>query len=295
MAVTHPGRLEVAPYFDDLLARLGAGDATARAAFARHVHWGYWPEPQRATGSADDYAAAAERLCRLVCDAAEVSDGMRILDVGCGLGGTLASLNERFADLDLIGVNIDPRQLERAADTVKPQHGNRIRFALADACRLDFPPGSFDVVLAVECIFHFDRRSDFFSGAARALKPGGRIALSDFVPPREALPALTEHDPGKDEATRVTYGKVNVLCPLEEYRELADRAGLTLTHHRDITAGTIPTYAFLQSDYRSRPDRKTARVYARATSRLEIACQLGLLTYSILAFTRHAQTLARSA
>ena len=61
---------DVAPYFDELLRRLDAGDPVTRAAYGRHVHWGYWPDPDAATAAADDYAAAAERLCRLVCDAA---------------------------------------------------------------------------------------------------------------------------------------------------------------------------------------------------------------------------------
>ena len=128
----------VAPYFDVLLQRLEDGDARACAAFGRHVHWGWWPEPERADGSPEDYAAAAERMCRKVCDAAGISDGMRVLDVGCGFGGTIASLNEHFTGLDLVGVNIDARQLERAARTVRPANGNRIRWVEADACAVVF-------------------------------------------------------------------------------------------------------------------------------------------------------------
>jgi len=278
----------IAPYFDDLLARLEKGDASVRTAFGRHVHWGFWPEPERADGTAQDYAIAAERLCQLVCDAAAITDGNRILDVGCGFGGTIASLNERFHNLDMIGVNIDARQLDRAARTVIPQNGNRIRFVRGDACALDVPPASFDVVLAVECIFHFGSRADFFRGAGRALRPGGHLALSDFVPPREAVATLAAHDPAKDEATRITYGQINVSCSAEEYARLADQAGMTLGTSRDVTDGTMPTYVFLQSDLRTRPDRQTARVHARATSRIEIACRAGLLKYTILSFTRRS-------
>src|SRR3954467_4300097 len=104
---------EVAPYFDVLLRRLADGDPRAAEAFGRHVHWGYWPDPDAADGTPADYARAAERLCRKVCDAAGVRDGMRVLDVGCGIGGTIASLNERLRDVEFVGVNIDPRQLQR--------------------------------------------------------------------------------------------------------------------------------------------------------------------------------------
>lgn len=292
-----PGKdcLEVAPYFDNLLERLSTGDPVAKTAFGRHVHWGYWPEPAKADRTPEGYAAAAERLCQLVCSAAGIQDGMRILDVGCGFGGTIASLNDRFSGVDLVGVNIDARQLQRARATIQPRNGNRIQFIEGDACRLSFAPASFDVVLAVECIFHFDSRADFLRGAGKVLKPGGRLALSDFVPTRDSVSILEESDAGNDEATRITYGQVNLLCPVEDYRDLADAAGLTLAQCSDINAHTLPTYAFLQEDLRNRPDRATARIYSKATSRLEMACQMKLLRYTILAFTRRAADLAMPA
>ena len=102
------------PYFDYLLAALQNNDELIETSFGRHVHWGYWPDPSRATCSPEEYGTAAEELCRAICDAAGIREGMRIIDVGCGFGGTLASLNERFSELQLVGVNIDSRQLNRA-------------------------------------------------------------------------------------------------------------------------------------------------------------------------------------
>lgn len=282
----------VAPYFDQLLERLQAGDPLVEVAFGRHVHWGYWPDPALADGSPQDYAIAAERLCRLVWEAAGIRDGMRVLDVGCGFGGTIASLNESFHDLELVGLNIDPRQLQRATANVVPRHGNRVRFVEGDACQMSFPEASFDAVLAVECIFHFDSRRDFFQGVGRVLRPGGRLALSDFVPPSEHLSILHEFDPAKDESTLQTYGQVNLLCPREEYQEIAEAAGLALVAEQDINAGTMPTYAFLKDDLRSRPDRQTADIHIRATARIAKACQMGLLRYTILSFVRGAESLA---
>jgi ubiquinone/menaquinone biosynthesis C-methylase UbiE len=280
--------LQVAPYFDVLLKRLDEGDARATVAFGRHVHWGWWSEPERADGSPQDYAAAAERLCRKVCDAAGVRDGMSILDVGCGFGGTIASLNERFCGLNLVGVNIDKRQLERAAQSVHAANGNRIRWVEADACKLPFAAGSFDVVLAVECIFHFPSRDSFLGEAAKVLVPGGRFALSDFVPPADALPTLQQHPPGQDEATRLSYGKVDLLCPVEKYHALAIKNGLEPLGVDNISIGTLPTYAYLRTDQRGWSDRAAARTHEKATTRLEMACRMDLLHYTILSFARIA-------
>lgn len=279
---------EVAPYFDVLFARLQSGEPTTSTAFGRHVHWGYWTEPEKADGSAEDYAAAAERLCRMVCDAAGIRDGMRVLDVGCGYGGTIASLNERFSGLRLLGVNIDARQLDRARQTVRPRNDNAIEFIQGDACKLDFKPGSFDAVLAVECIFHFGDRTAFFAGASHALVDGGTMALSDFVPPEEAVTLLEKYRPARDDAMSATYGQINVTCPLSNYRQIGAAAGLGLQTTLNISRHTLPTYPFLRKHLRTWPNPAHARLYDRATARMEMACNTGLLDYHILSFRKQA-------
>jgi cyclopropane fatty-acyl-phospholipid synthase-like methyltransferase len=281
--------LQPPPYFDVLFSRLQNNDREAGLAFGRHVHWGYWDDPESADGTAEDYGRAAERLCRRVCDAGGLRDGLRVLDVGCGFGGTIASLNERFANLDMVGVNIDRRQLDRAAEFVRPCNGNRVKFVEADACKLPFPAASFDVILAVECIFHFGSRAAFFGEAERVLRRPGTLALSDFVPTEEAVPLLQAFNAGADTATRRTYGQIDILCSGRSYQRLAQDAGLDLERNESISVHTLPTYPFLRKDLLAWTDRDTAKSFDRATSQLEKACRAGLLHYSILSFQKSAR------
>lgn len=285
----------IPPYFDILFTRLEANEPATTTAFGRHVHWGYWPNPEAADGSAEDYAVAAERLCKMVCDAAEIRDGMRVLDVGCGFGGTIASLNERFHNLDLTGVNIDPRQLVRARQTIVPQNGNKIRFVEGDACNLQFAPNSFDVVLAVECIFHFADRAAFFAGAAKSLTSGGRMALSDFVPPAEHVALLEQYYGTPDRAIRHTYGRIDVLCSMDRYRGIAEGVGLEVAQTENISTNTLPTYPFLRKHLKTWPDPQDAKAFDRSTARLEAACNKGLLDYTIVAFRKPAASMAGAA
>ncbi len=278
--------LDPPPYFDALLERIAAGDPDATAAFGRHVHWGYWPDPDAATNTAADYAAAAEELCRRVCDAAPVGDGARVLDVGCGFGGTVASLNERFRDLDMTGVNIDPRQLARAAATVVPVSGNRTTWVEANACALPFAAAQFDVVLAVECIFHFPSRATFLAEAARVLKPGGRLALSDFLPSPEGLEPLRRYAADGAAETLDSYGAVDYLCPESEYRALLAAAGFDDPRFADITPHTMPSYRFLRTTATGWQPGPRSDAYDRTTRRLEVSSRVGWLRYTILGATR---------
>lgn len=71
-----------------------------KKSFGRHVHWGYGDDPQTALCDDEDYAAAAAKLTLELGQLAGIAEGQDVLDVGCGFGGTIASLNERFGRLE---------------------------------------------------------------------------------------------------------------------------------------------------------------------------------------------------
>jgi cyclopropane fatty-acyl-phospholipid synthase-like methyltransferase len=272
------------PYCDFLCDRIDQGDVELQKAFGLHVHWGYWPDVRTATGSIGDFAQAAERLSRRVCDAASVRDGMRILDVGCGLGGTLASLNSRFHDVDLVGVNIDSRQLGYARQQVNPRPGNRVAYITADACELPFASESFDAVLAVECIFHFPSRARFLKEARRLLRPGCLLALSDFVPRANTFPLLGLMFAFFRASIQRTYGNCDARCTLPKYRALAKKAGLSSLACEDITVNTLPTYKILRQLNSSTVG--FSRHAKKSTRFLEWVSRAGWLRYLVLTMAR---------
>ena len=223
------------PYFDVILARLAEGDPEFQRAFGRHIHFGAWSQPEQASDDLGEAAVAMEQMCQLLLELADIQPGQDVLDVGCGFGGTLASLDEKVSPLRLTGLNIDARQLEVARQRARPR--NQLEFVVGDACDLPFADAAFDRVLAVECIFHFPSRKAFFEHVRRVLRPGGNLTISDFV-----LAEGTRADQ-YDDTTEVLWGRHSAIG-IKEYEQLAAEVGLQLAGGQDISAFVLPSYDF---------------------------------------------------
>lgn len=276
---TYPNRR--LPYFNALLNLLDEHPALAQS-FGKHVHWGYWAHPPVETPNVEAFALAAERLSEEVANAARCDSAPRILDAGCGFGGTLAHLNGKRQGLELVGLNLDERQLARAARQTTPAEGNRLAWVNADACALPFADESFDAVLAVECIFHFPSRQAFFQEARRVLRPGGHLALSDFIATAPLRPTLWL---GRRIVKRIGFfGDCDLNFSFGDYRRLAAETGFEPTTERDITGATLPTYDFLH-ELRKQVDFRNPAAAAE-TLFAEYASRLRLLRYGILGFRK---------
>jgi len=270
------------PYFDQILAGLeGKPESALAAAFQRHVHWGCFSKPDTVDDSLAAYVAAAEELTARVCRAAGVGDGQRILDVGCGFGGTVEHLCERLRDCRLVGANIDLRQLAKAKREVPARRGHDVAFALADGCQLPFATGAFDAIIALECIFHFKSRKAFFREAARVLRPQGRLVLTDFVLREGAQLAFGQWMMSGAVPPSPFYGPSNSAPPTaRNYLRLASTNKMRCISDDDITANTLPTYPAMRRLYREAGLEEGEA----ATNYLEATAKEGFLQYHILAF-----------
>ena len=260
------------PFVDLVLEQFRQGNTDVIQACGRHLHFGYWDNPANADGSVADFTNAAESLTSLVCDFGDVGSGLSILDCGCGFGGTLSSLNENFSNRHLVGLNIDPRQLARARTEVQPFNGNQIEFVEGDACQLPFENASFDVVLAVECIMHFPSRERFFQEAHRVLRPGGRLAFTDFfVPP--LLSKLYESF-----LFRLS-GHINNGFSAANYHNLAKATGFMPLKEKDITPNIQPSYPVIVQKIVS-----SNSMYCNQIRIMSYINYLGILRYKVLSF-----------
>jgi ubiquinone/menaquinone biosynthesis C-methylase UbiE len=103
-------------------------------------------------------------------------DGMRLLDVGCGRGGTCSYFARYHAPAEIVGVDIVPGQVDFCSATHRYPN---VRFEPADAQDLPFEDASFDVATNIESSHCYPRLSAFFSEVRRVLRPGGLFCYTD--------------------------------------------------------------------------------------------------------------------
>ncbi|MET4424630.1 ubiquinone/menaquinone biosynthesis C-methylase UbiE [Bradyrhizobium sp. JR18.2] len=93
----------------------------------------------------------SRRLARKFIDFTGISDGERILDIGCGTGSLTFTL-ARAADLaEITAIDYSPVFVE---DVIRRNTNPRIKVRQADACALPFEGGTFDRALAL-LVLHF--------------------------------------------------------------------------------------------------------------------------------------------
>ena len=120
------------------------------------------------------WSSSTRQFIRPLLDAAEVSEKMSILDVGCGPGYVSAAAAERGAAP--IGIDFSEAMIA-IAKKMFPQ----IELRHGDALNLAFPDTRFDRVLANFSFLHIADPERGFAEAARVLKPGGRFAFTTWA------------------------------------------------------------------------------------------------------------------
>jgi len=142
-----------------------------------HVHLGHYGNPP---GPRDFRAAKTAFVHELVrwSGLDQLPRGSRVLDVGCGIGGS-ARILARDYGFDVLGISISPAQIARARSLTPPDLSH-CRFAVMDALAMDLADGSFDAVWSVEAGPHMPDKQRYADELLRVLRLGGRLAVADW-------------------------------------------------------------------------------------------------------------------
>jgi len=104
----------------------------------------------------------------------------KVLDVGCGFGGTSRYLARKLGpDSEVTAITLSPKQVERAEELAIEQETPNVKFMVEDALEMpSFPDNSFDIVWACESGEHMPDKKKYIDQMMRVLKPGGKFVMA---------------------------------------------------------------------------------------------------------------------
>lgn len=123
-----------------------------------------------------------ERARRDLIDQANITSGQRILDIGCGTGTFAVLLKRHCSDVQVIGLDPDPKALRRA-NIKATRAGVSMQLDEGFADELPYERSSFDRVFSSFMFHHLEAqdREKTLMEVLRVLKPGGSFHLLDFA------------------------------------------------------------------------------------------------------------------
>lgn len=151
---------------------------------------GLWEET---VAGADALPRAEDAMLALTCERAQLADGQRILELGCGWGSLTVYMAERFPHAHILAVSNSASQrafIERRASARGLQN-----VFVVTADMNDFDPkalepanGTFDRVISVEMFEHMRNYATLLARVAGWLAPGGKLFVHIFSHRRFAYP-----------------------------------------------------------------------------------------------------------
>ena len=142
-----------------------------QALWGDHIHHGYWIRGN------ETKEAAQRQLIERLAQIAGIRSRSSILDVGCGIGGSSIYLARHY-HAEVTGITTSPVQVQMAIRAASLQRVTA-KFLLMDAEAMAFDE-RFDVLWSIESISHYQDIRAFFCSAAKILKPGGIVAITDW-------------------------------------------------------------------------------------------------------------------
>ena len=158
---------------------------------------------------------------------AGIGKGVRVVDFCAGLGGPSRYFAHRYG-ADVTGIELTPARV-KGAEVLTRLVGlqNIVRVVEGNVMHVPLPDAAVDVVVSQEALLHVPDKERTLAEAYRILKPGGRVAFTDWV----------AHRPLSDADKELMWQGMAVadLYNLQAYADLIRGAGFTVNSVEDLT------------------------------------------------------------
>ena len=163
------------------------------------------------------------------CGRLHLRRGMKILEVGSGLGGSAFHLAETYG-ADVFGLDVSAEMVALSAERQKERGVPNVSFRQGDIRTSDLEIGAFDLVWTRDCVLYVPEKNLVWSNVYTALKPGGQLFVTDFG--RGGGPHSDDFETYLEECRYY-------LQTLDEYVRTLEAAGFGQVHMEDITAAFV--------------------------------------------------------
>lgn len=190
------------------------------------IHYGYWDE------KVSSFPESLLRMNEVMMEAGQIKASDKVLDAGCGIGGSSIFLAERVG-CPVTGISLSEKQIRKAKGlAVERKIESKVEFEVMNYCATSFPDNNFDVVWGCESICYADDKEQFIKEAWRLLKPGGRLIIADGF--------VTDLKNNNHPTIRswLDGWQVNYLDSSQRFQEFMNAAGFKNISFKDISRFT---------------------------------------------------------
>lgn len=236
-------------------------------------------------------ADASRDLALSLGKAAGLNENDKVLDVGFGAGDEILVWLDNFGVKYIRGIEPVASQVRICSERLESRREsgkkNDIKLLVGTATEIPFDSNSFTKVVALDCGYHFDKRTDFFSEAFRVLESSGRLTMVDAIFDPSKIPYIFRPIVCLVLSVIFAIPQENFLSVMEVKKQLSSK-GFSDVHLTSLTEHIVPGFfKYAQNSRKSIPFSKGWVKLWLISSLIYMLTLLGILDFYLILADKH--------